>query len=206
VGGTALSEAGGDGVTLHNQGDGDLAYFEYLRGRSFRGWLYRRFWLYPRLRALLRGRVLDIGCGLGDFLEFYKKASGVDINPHTVAWCRQRGLDAQLMQPDRLPFPEATFDAVVLDNVLEHLVDPMPLLQEMRRVLRPGGLALMGVPGERGYAADPDHKVFYDADTLRRVAQIAAFTPVRLLYMPFHSDWLARHLPQYCLYALFRRA
>jgi SAM-dependent methyltransferase len=73
------------------------------------------------------------------------------------------------MTPDVLPFADASFDSVLLDNVLEHIEAPTLLLGEVRRVLVPGGRFLVGVPGQRGWESDPDHKVMYDeASSVRR--------------------------------------
>lgn len=186
--------------------NGPAEYFDYLKGRSVIGLLYRRFWLYPRIARFTLGEVLDVGCGIGDFLAFRPGTIGVDINPHTVEWCRKRGLDARRMEPDSLPFDGGSFDAVVLDNVLEHLADPTALLSEIRRVLKPCGSLIAGVPGKRGYACDPDHKVYYDEAGLSRVMANAHFRTGRIFHMPLHSDWLARNLSQYCLYGVFERS
>lgn len=181
-------------------------YFEYLRSRSRLGLLYRQRLLYPRLAQHVIGRVLDIGCGIGDFLDFRPGTVGVDVNPHAVEWCRQRGLDCHLMLLDHLPFPGASFDCAMLDNVLEHLSEPVPLLNEIRRVLVPGGRLIVGVPGRCGYDLDPDHNVFYDESNLRRVVCAAGFSCSHVFHTPFKSRWLASWLPQYCLYGIFERS
>jgi SAM-dependent methyltransferase len=181
-------------------------YFEYLMTRSRLGHLYRQHVLYPRLTKRLRGRTADIGCGIGDMLAFRANSVGVDINPHTVEFCRKRGLDAHVMAPDVLPFDDASLDSVLLDNVLEHVAEPQRLLEQIHRVLRPRGRLLVGVPGERGFASDPDHKVRYDEETL--VARIAqhGFACAELFWMPlWRSAWLSRHTRQYCVYGVFDR-
>lgn len=181
-------------------------YFDRrLRGRSQLCWLYRRYYLYPWLCRHLRGRVLDVGCGVGDMLACRANTVGVDINPRAVAWCRRRGLDARPMEPDRLPFADGDFDGVVLDNVLEHLARPQALLAEIRRVLPVGGRFVVGVPGRRGYASDDDHKVFYSEPALRETVQAAGFSDGKVLHAPVRSAWLDRHMRQYCLYGVFER-
>jgi SAM-dependent methyltransferase len=189
----------------YNSAEDHAGYLEHLQSRSFVGHLYRKFWLYPRLSAQMSGRVLDVGCGIGDFLEFRRGAIGVDINPLLVDYCLKRGLDARVMTPGNLPFPDASFDSVVLDNVLEHIADPSTLLREIQRVLVRGGAFVVGVPGIRGYAAHSDHKVFYDDARLTAVLGQAGFSKVRLFQMPVRSDWLDRNMRQYCLYGVFRR-
>jgi SAM-dependent methyltransferase len=181
------------------------SYFAYLQSRSRLAWLYRRHWLYPRLCRHLRGRVLDVGCGIGDMLRFRQCTVGVDINQEVVSWCRAQGLDARVMAPDRLPFADDQFDGVILDNVLEHLSRPESLLREIRRVLARGGTFVVGVPGRRGYDSDPDHKVFYSETELVRVIEKVGLGKECVLHMPLKSAWLDRHMRPYCIYGVFRR-
>jgi SAM-dependent methyltransferase len=168
-------------------------------------WLYRKYWLYPRICHHLFGTVLDVGCGIGDFLAFRQDTVGTDINPRSINWCRGNGHHVEPMLPDALPFQNEAFDGVVIDNVLEHIADPFPLLAEVYRVLRSGGKAVIGVPGRRGYASDTDHKVFYDEELLVFTMIRSGFRLRRLLPMPFKSSWLDARLRQYCLYGVFQR-
>lgn len=183
----------------------DQDYFEYLSRRSRLGHLYRKYWLYPRLCREIRGHALDVGCGIGDLLRFRPGTVGVDVNEATVAACRRAGLDARPMETDRLPFVDHHFDTVVLDNVLEHLHDPASLLGEIGRVLRPQGRLLVGVPGRRGYAADPDHKVYYDAETMRAVVERAGFARLKLFRTPLNLELLDTRMRQFCRYGVFER-
>jgi SAM-dependent methyltransferase len=180
-------------------------YFQYLKGRSRFGWLYRRYWLYPRLCKYLNGVTLDVGCGIGDFLRCRSDTIGVDINPETIAWCCREGLNVHLMQPDSLPFQDMSFESAILDNVLEHLSRPTALLREVHRVLQPKSHLVVGVPGLRGYAADPDHKIFYDEAKLVRTLGEAGFRLCKLFNMPLRSTWLSFRIKQYCLYGVFER-
>lgn len=180
------------------------SYFVYLRKRSLKSYIYRKFWLYPFLRWQLSGRVLDVGCGTGDFLASCPGSTGADINPLAVEWCRKRGLEALVMKEGHLPFPDSSFTSVILDNVLEHLHNPMPLLEEICRVLEPGGTLVVGVPGIRGYARDSDHKVFYDEAALVEVMAKAGLERTRLFHMPIRFPWLNVHMRQYCIYGVFR--
>lgn len=181
------------------------SYFAYLRKRSIKSYIYRKFWLYPFLRQHLSGRVLDVGCGTGDFLASCCPGSiGVDINSLAVEWCRKRGLEAVVMEEGCIPFPDGSFNSVILDNVIEHLHDPMQMLREVCRVLEPGGTLVVGVPGIRGYARDSDHKVFYDEVALVEVMTKAGLERMGLFHMPVRSGWLKAHMRQYCIYGVFR--
>jgi SAM-dependent methyltransferase len=182
-------------------------YFEYLMTRSRLGHAYRQHLLYPRLVRRLRGRLLDVGCGVGDMLAFRSNSVGVDINARTVDYCRRRGQTAYVMVADSLPFNEASFDSVLLDNVLEHIAVPLPLLAEIHRVLSPGGRLLVGVPGIKGWHSDPDHKIFYDEVSLSGTVSRSGFSLAELFHTPFffRSNWLSHRVRQYCAYGAFDR-
>jgi SAM-dependent methyltransferase len=189
-----------------NTATSSQAYFDYLTQRSLSGLIYRRLFLYPRLSRMLAGRILDYGCGIGDFLFYRKNSSGVDINQHGVDYCKSRGLDVRLVTDGIIPHTESSFDSVILDNVLEHIppADVDRTLDEIMRVLRPGGTLLVGVPGIKGYAADSDHKCFYtESDVISLLAGYGAI-PKKVLHAPFRSQWANRHMSQYCVYIAFK--
>lgn len=183
-----------------------VEYHSYLLQRSRLGWLYRTTILYPRIARFLEGRVLDIGCGIGDMLRFRRGTVGTDINERNVAYCRSLGLEAHVMPVDALPFGDATFDSALLDNVIEHVAVPEPLLAEARRVLTPGGALVVGVPGIRGYAADDDHKRYYDEAGLVQLMTGCGFSRQTVIHTPLRSAYLDRKMRQYCVYGVFRRS
>lgn len=182
-----------------------VEYFEYLRRRKRAARWYRDLWLYPRICRHLSGTVLDIGCGIGDMVRHRPRTVGVDVNPQAVAFCQSQGLKVQLMQPDRLPFADCEFDGAVLDNVLEHLERPEPLLAEVRRVLKVRGHFVVGVPGERGFDSDPDHKRHYSEPALVDAIRSAGFQLSRIFHQPFRSRLLDRRFRYYAIYGVFRR-
>ncbi len=179
-------------------------YFSYLSSRSRLGHLYRKHWLYPLLNRRLQGLTLDVGCGIGDMLAFRPGTIGVDVNQRSVQYCVDSGFEAKLMSPDVLPFSDCRFDSVLLDNVLEHIVDPIPLLTEIRRVLKFGGVLLVGVPGIRGWSMDPDHKVAYNERQMIECMKHLRLEHTESFFTPlWRSQWLSRHVRQYCLYGTF---
>lgn len=180
-------------------------YFEYLKNRSFLGRIYRRFFLYPKINRLIHGRLLDVGCGVGDMLAFRPNSVGVDINDLNVKFCRWRGLDVQLMPIDQLPFANASFDSVLLDNVLEHITEPGPLLNEIKRIMLPDGVLVIGVPGLLGQLCDDDHKVYYDEAMLYKLADKLGFEITKMVYTPLcKSVFLSQVVKQYCIYSQWR--
>jgi SAM-dependent methyltransferase len=180
-------------------------YFLYLQERSYLGYLYRNYWLYPKLCSHLSERVLDVGCGIGDLLRYRKNTIGCDINPETVKYCQLQGFDAHLMEVGELPFETNSFDGVVLDNVLEHIEDPHLILCEIERVLVSGGCLIVGVPGIKGFANDYDHKVFYSKGGLIDLLIRYRFVESAIFSMPLNWRCLDAAISQYCVYGVFRK-
>ncbi len=97
-------------------------------------------------------RVLEVGCGAGfetrRLLE-HAEVIGLDISPLAVAAARQavpRGRWACGAADVGLPFAHASFEAIYCCEVIEHLLDVRRALEEMRRVLAPGGLLFLSTP------------------------------------------------------------
>jgi len=91
-----------------------------------------------------RGRTLDIGCGTGRNLPLYAAdvlVVGLDPCPDALQRAHHRAPDVELMvgSAEALPFPDGHFDTVVSGLVFCSVPDPIRGLQEVRRVLRPGG-------------------------------------------------------------------
>ena len=97
-------------------------------------------------------RVLEVGCGAGtDLVRFARggaQVTGVDLSPSAIALARknfeQQGLAAELREADgeRLPLPDDTFDLVYAHGVVQYTADGRALVEECRRVLKPGGEAI----------------------------------------------------------------
>jgi len=107
------------------------------------------------IQPLFRGikesaRILDVGCGTGANLEMLSEfgaAEGVDVSNEALTFCRQRGLNnVKLGEAEKLPYPDESFDLVTGLDVVEHLDDDLAGLSEMRRVLKPEGVAVLFVP------------------------------------------------------------
>jgi SAM-dependent methyltransferase len=179
-------------------------YYDHLSSRSLLGYLYRQYFVYPRVSARLQGRALDVGCGLGQFLQFRLNTEGVDVNSRCIQHCKARGLKVHLIGNTTWPLEDKAFDSVIMDNVLEHISEPSSTILEIRRVLKPNGILIVGVPGIKGYAFDKDHKVHYDRKLLDSVLDEHGFSSLEHFYTPAHSEFLNQKLKQYCLYGVFR--
>lgn len=101
-------------------------------------------------------RVLDVGCGAGDFLAVARargaKAEGIDFNSGAVATASRRGLKASTVPlAEMAEMRAAEFDVVTALQVLEHIPDPRPFLDGCFRLLRPGGKLIVAVPDADGW-------------------------------------------------------
>ncbi len=141
--------------------------------------------------------VLDIGCGRGEFLELLRErgiaARGIDTNPEMVARCVERGLSAT--RADALShlsgLPEEAVGGIFSAQVVEHLEAAylVRLTQEMHRVLRPGGRAVVETINPTSWIAffsaylrDITHRQPLHPDTLEHLLRAAGFRDVRVAY------------------------
>jgi len=103
-------------------------------------------------------RVLDVGCGAGDFGQQLKKRGeqqvvGIELNSRACAMAKEvldDALEGNIETMD-LPFEDGRFDCIVFSDVLEHLIDPTAALRRASRVLASDGVVLMSIPNVRYY-------------------------------------------------------
>lgn len=111
----------------------------------------RRLAIIERFAPLAGRRVLDLGCGVGEYVRAFAArgayALGCDIAAPRLAEAHRRGAPGLLCAAgESLPFATATLDVVVLNEVLEHVHDDRATMREVARVLTPGGTAIVFVP------------------------------------------------------------
>jgi SAM-dependent methyltransferase len=147
--------------------------------------------LYPD-----RGLVLEVGCGMGFMLDYYRqdgwKVLGVEPN---VGYCQyiEEEMKIEVIPKilEEAEVPDATADLVILLHVIEHVPSPTATLREIFRVLKPGGHLLMETPrydsltfkllGRRERSVSCNgHIYFFTTETLRKEAEKAGFEAVKL--------------------------
>jgi SAM-dependent methyltransferase len=129
-------------------------------------------------------RLLDVGCGgawLGDHFENY---TGIDVSPEAVEAARSQGRQVILVNGDEpLPFDEGSFDGVVLKDVLEHVANPVTLVREVRRVLRPGGRVFASSPdAQRWVWDDYTHRRPFTRKSFRKLFEDQGMTVQQIGY------------------------
>jgi len=147
------------------------------------------------LPARSGARLLEVGCGAGDVLtnlrDFGWIVEGIDFDPHAAGVDRRRGLQVGQGTLEQQQFPDEHFDAVALSHLIEHVHDPMHLLCECRRILRPGGTIVAITPnvlslGHRRFTSAwrsldlPRHLHLFTPQAIAVLAERAGFTKYRM--------------------------
>lgn len=93
-------------------------------------------------------KILDVGVGLGRVLGALEgfERYGIDISPEYLSIARQKGIDVCQSKIEDMPYHDCTFDAVIVCDVLEHVLDINYCCRQIIRVLRPGGFLIVRVP------------------------------------------------------------
>lgn len=141
----------GDDVRYSDVGD----YFQKVMRIDHDGRMQTGRELLHQAEAYLgfKGRFLDVGCGRGEIVRAAQDAGwaarGCDISIEYVKYAREsNSVDAIAGTVEQADFPPNSFDFVSMVEVIEHLYDPLRTVNELNRVLRPGGMLYVSTPNE----------------------------------------------------------
>ena len=164
-----------------------------------------------RFLSSSRGRLLDIGCGLGYFLDSLRQdkktvtweTAGVEISPVAVQFAHEQLNLKQVKkgQVQTADYEPQSFDWLTLWDVIEHIPDPRPLLKSSLELLKPGGFLFVATPNVNiqlpkaiikqwlflrdGHQMEAkDHLHNYSPASLRRLLLDSGFTEVRFIQLP----------------------
>lgn len=134
---------------------------------------------------------LDVGCGLGDLLQMaiadQWQVNGTEISPKAALQAKANIRD-QILVGDilSLNLPEYYFDLITIYHVIEHLIDPIPILKKLKRLLKPEGILFIETPNLDSLGAKirgknwsnimpPEHINYYSSQSLANSLTIAGF-------------------------------
>jgi 2-polyprenyl-3-methyl-5-hydroxy-6-metoxy-1,4-benzoquinol methylase len=136
------------------------------------------------------GRLLGVGCGDGARLSRLASlgwsVEGQEVDPISAAIAAKTGIKVHLGSLENLNLPDTSYEAIVMNHVIEHVHDPVKLLMECRRILSPNGILIAVTPNIRSYGhrifklhwrglEPPRHILLYCQESLRCIAQKAGF-------------------------------
>jgi SAM-dependent methyltransferase len=142
------------------------------------------------------GRLLDVGCGSGEFMVLMQNLGwdvmGLDPDPRAVEVARTRfGLNVRRGTIEEEHFPDSHFDVITMSHVIEHVHDPVATFKECRRILRNGGRIVVVTPnsgslGHRTFRAawrglePPRHLFLFSPGTLLECMDRAGLCSLKL--------------------------
>jgi len=154
---------------------------EWLQGLLYA----RRARAVERLAGARPGRVLDVGCGRGRLLAAFRargwQVQGTELSEGSAALPRAAGVPVFVGPLEAAPWVDGSFDAITLWHVLEHWPDPALPLAHAARLLRPGGVLLVGVPNFASPEARLSRSGWFHLDVPRHLAHLGPGDLERLL-------------------------
>jgi len=171
-----------------------LEYFNNIEQHHW-WWEGRREILRQELPRKEGLKVLDIGCGTGETMTFVKsfldspKVVGVDNSQVAVNFAKKRGHLVYKVDALKLPFPDNSFDVILLLDVIEHIKDDISFLSEAKRVLKKGGKIIVTAPALQFIWSKHDtgqgHQRRYTRHMIKDLAESCRLKLTRLSYFNF---------------------
>jgi 2-polyprenyl-3-methyl-5-hydroxy-6-metoxy-1,4-benzoquinol methylase len=144
-----------------------------------------------------KGRLLDVGCGIGTFLDVAKKVgwdvSGTEVSGYAVRYIKETyGIDIKKGLFEQMNFPENNFDVITFWHSLEHVADPAASLMRAHRLLKQDGLLVIACPNVNNY-------IMYCLYRLVKGRRLQLFSPNAKEQHLFHfSEATIKHLVGKC--------
>jgi len=137
-----------------------------------------------------KNMILDAGCGTGSNITFFNQFGttyGIDISSVATNFCRRRGIkNVKTGDVSKLPYKNNFFDIVSCMDVLEHIENEEKAINEMLRVLKPGGILILTVPALPFLLSKHDnaqgHFRRYNRKYLKKILKSSGFEEERISY------------------------
>jgi len=143
---------------------------------------------FERFHGASVGPILEIGCSVGHQTQFGgERKIGIDFDFEALHIAKEKGFTVASADVQRgLPFKDASFISIDCQHVIEHVENPLFLMKECHRVLKPGGRAVIVTPNVQSigfkFYADYTHIRPFTKTSLERVAYDAGFSQYTVLY------------------------
>lgn len=149
------------------------------------------------------GTILDGGCGAGGILLHARdryECHGIEISSYLVNLAnRNKGLNVKLGDLQSYDFGSQKFDAITLVSIIEHLDDPLGVIQKSYELLKPDGVFLLKTPNyqcwNRFFKKDkwvglrpPDHIVYFSPSNLKQILKKAGFKKIKITSYPMNDN------------------
>lgn len=147
------------------------------------------------------GRGLEIGVGTGRFAAPLGVREGLDPSPGMLAKAAARGIETTEGKAEELPFPDGSFDHLLLVATLSFLDSPQQMVSEARRVLKPGGKLVIGFIDReselgREYQARKEDNIFYREATFYSPAEVETLLKDAGFVIEAWGQTLSQTLPE----------
>jgi 2-polyprenyl-3-methyl-5-hydroxy-6-metoxy-1,4-benzoquinol methylase len=158
------------------------------------------------LKAGDKGRLLDVGCGNGWFLDQMRQLGwdvvGIEPDGEAASVAHEKlGLEVFHGSLEEAKFPEGHFDAITMNHVIEHAIDPVGLLKECHRILRPSGKLVAVTPNIKSLGRHmfsdawlhwdpPRHLFLFSSQALRASAERAGLVIHELRTTAKGARWI----------------
>ena len=169
-------------------------YDNYIKGMSVNRKTFSNRLKKIEKKIGKKGRMLDVGCALGDCLVEAKKlgwknVEGLEVSDYAVRHARKRGLKVKKGLLEGGIFSDNSFDIVNYQDVIEHITDPVEELKKVSKILKPGGIVFIVTPdvegiwskllGRNWYHYKPgEHVTYFSQKTIRETMKKAGFVSI----------------------------
>ena len=157
------------------------------------------------INTLDAGKILDIGCGTGAILEGIDETwekHGVEVSKYAASKASDYG-NIFLGEVHNAKYPKNNFDVILLFHVIEHLISPIEVMMEVHRILKEGGVLIIGTPDfDSGCARryednfrllhDQTHISLFSNESLHRLLLDYGFSIIRTEFYFFESKYFTK--------------
>ncbi|MEW6618108.1 MAG: class I SAM-dependent methyltransferase [bacterium] len=160
-----------------------------------------------------KGKLLEVGCALGYFLELAQasgwEAQGIELSPWASAYAQEKTkVKVSSGKLEDIKFPDSYFDVIVMIELIEHTQNPLLFLKEVERILKPDGMILLTTPNSKSIHHKiwkrkfqeiffiPEHLFLFSIPTIKRLLELSDLKPIHLETKTYLRRYYDYKIPQ----------